>query len=293
MSGPATIGASCPGGGKFFVCQNSRIWFLGCCMSDPCTSEREGVCPQADLRTTSFSKTSYDLIKPQQCVDPDSETKWYTCSGTIPPFMGCCKTDPCKNPDICPASKLSAARLSDKLDYRQVFLTSQTQSSAPSSTRTTATSSPTQTLTDANPSTTPPSTTPSNTPLDEVNKSGGLSTGAIVGIAVGGAVVFLALIVFCIIRFRRNTTWSNKASNKAVQMMGFVGASRTAEHISASTFSPNSGQPSFGVGSPHFAEPFGSPPFAPQSVNMGAGYGGPQYSELPVEDQYHRRELQG
>ncbi|KAK3994204.1 hypothetical protein QBC44DRAFT_357390 [Cladorrhinum sp. PSN332] len=368
MAGVSSIGASCPKGGSFYTCQNSSTEFVGCCTSDPCTSEAGGKCPQNNLRAATFSSDSYAEIPPQLCdsqATGEPQALWYTCKFTTPPFMGCCKSNPCAS-GSCPTKDLAAARLSEDPDHRQVFLgETQTQLSTPSSTpTTTATSSSTQTSA----ATSQAAAIPSSTPADTSDKSGGLPMGAIVGIAVGGFVILLALIIFCIISFRRNTTRNNRASAGGNQITdhstgGPPHHTAQAEYKSASAFNHPSGAshmsqmyspppPSFQFSPspppPHHPSPYPSPLHSPPydalgnktrvshvshlsegsqrsgnthasyaayqpppsefgsphhfshaqpSGNMnsiGGGYGGaPQYSELPVEDNYQRRELQG
>ncbi|KAK3988863.1 hypothetical protein QBC44DRAFT_397456 [Cladorrhinum sp. PSN332] len=243
MAGASLIGASCPEGGSFYVCQNNSTEFVGCCTSNPCTSEARGICSQNNLRPTSFSKDYYNSIPPQACVSKESPIDWYTCSDLRPPFMGCCKRDPCKF-KLCPINDLAAAELSENPHSRQVFLGEiQTQSSTPSSTpTTTATSSSTQTL-----AATSQPAIPSSTPADTSNKSGGLPVGAIVGIAVGGVVILLALIIFGIICFRRrNAIRNNLASAGGNQITdhsigGPPNHTAQAEYKSASTSNYPSG----------------------------------------------------
>lgn len=63
--------------------------------------------------------------------------------------------------------------------------------------------------------------------------------GAIVGITAGGAVAFIALIIFCVIRFRRNATWNTSRASKENQ----VTESFAAEYKPVSTpFSPSGGR---------------------------------------------------
>lgn len=109
---------SCPYGGTFFVCENNTTEFVGCCTSDPCHDGR-GTCSNENLRTTSFSHDSFAAIMPQDCSD--SSASWYTCNFTSPPFLGCCKTDPCAAP--CVSADLTPAKLSRDVVARSAFLT--------------------------------------------------------------------------------------------------------------------------------------------------------------------------
>ncbi|KAJ9161911.1 hypothetical protein NKR19_g1800 [Coniochaeta hoffmannii] len=64
----STFGLSCPSGGSFYICQNNKTEFIGCCTADPCL-DGSGSCPQANLRNASFSADSYDGLKPQDCAE--------------------------------------------------------------------------------------------------------------------------------------------------------------------------------------------------------------------------------
>ncbi|KAK4222627.1 hypothetical protein QBC38DRAFT_374671 [Podospora fimiseda] len=206
MAGSASIGASCQEGGSFYFCQNSPTEFIGCC-----TSAAAGKCPLSNLRNTTFSPANYDNIGPQRCEN-DDKRNWYTCTyenlGKAP-FMGCCLINPCELLS-CPADKLLPARLSDKPEY-------------PASTSTTSTET----------------TSSTTSPADAPSKSNGLSKGAIIGIAVGiGAACFLALIIFCIIRFRRKAKWNNTGST-AEQRPYTVSGQQHSEYKSVPAFSPS------------------------------------------------------
>ncbi|KAH8749318.1 hypothetical protein F5883DRAFT_694997 [Diaporthe sp. PMI_573] len=90
----ADFGVSCPYGGTFYNCKDAESQFLGCCTENPCV-DGTGYCPQPALRYSSYSQDSYRSIPPQNCVTPHNESSWYTCSGAVPPFMGCCASNPC------------------------------------------------------------------------------------------------------------------------------------------------------------------------------------------------------
>lgn len=109
---------SCPYGGTFFVCEHNTTEFIGCCTSDPCHDGR-GTCSNENLRNSSFSHDSFAAIMPQDCSD--SSASWYTCNFTSPPFLGCCKTDPCAAP--CVSADLTPAKLSSDVAARSAFLT--------------------------------------------------------------------------------------------------------------------------------------------------------------------------
>ncbi|KAI0102024.1 hypothetical protein GGR51DRAFT_300630 [Nemania sp. FL0031] len=132
------FGLSCPDGGNFHICQDSPTRFIGCCDIDPCTVEAKGNCPSSHLFNASFSSASAVVFKPQACEAPFGNNSWYTCADARPPFLGCCKNNPCNNG--CKANNLIPARLSDDPEHASQFLlpvTSSSSSSSPSPTSTT------------------------------------------------------------------------------------------------------------------------------------------------------------
>jgi hypothetical protein len=97
---------SCPNGGFWHVCTTGSR-FVGCCSGtvDPCDETTS--CPQKNLRPASFDVAEYGTFPDQTC---SADSHWYTCAGTNPAFMGCCKSNPCSSG--CPTKDLSAASLS-------------------------------------------------------------------------------------------------------------------------------------------------------------------------------------
>ncbi|QBZ59446.1 hypothetical protein PoMZ_04407 [Pyricularia oryzae] len=182
------FGLSCPAGGKFYICETGSE-FVGCCASDPCNLTG---CPQSDLRTSSFSPDEYSSLPTQECANSDS--LWYTCAFNVPPFMGCCKTNPCANPKAsCPTSSLGAAKLSSVDSLRERFLHPSPNSSA----KPTPTSAPDRSPSNgAAPNT--QSTTPSPQAVPSSDNNSGLSTGTIAGIAVGVSALVLVAIAIII-----------------------------------------------------------------------------------------------
>lgn len=161
------FGLSCPYGGTFYICKDAESKFLGCCTEDPCV-DGTGYCPQSALRYSSYSQDSYRSIPPENCVAPHNESTWYTCSSAVPPFMGCCASNPCTN-DGCPVEDLLAARVDDDPTNAAPFLTSTSTSDASSG----------------------------------GSGSGGLSTGAIVGIAIGSALAVLIVVGILFFIYKR------------------------------------------------------------------------------------------
>lgn len=97
-----TFQPSCPAGGEFYACDyGSR--FVGCCASKPCVNG----CDSSLLKPSSFQKEKYADIPGALCP---GGSLWYKCAGTTPPFMGCCKTNPCAQ-NGCPSEDLKAATL--------------------------------------------------------------------------------------------------------------------------------------------------------------------------------------
>lgn len=164
----ADLGLSCPDGGSFYICKEAKSRFIGCCTENPCT-DGTGDCPQSALRYSSFNKDAYRDVPQESCAAPHNESTWYTCTGISPPFMGCCASNPCAN-EGCPAKDLLAARLSDEPTNAAPFLTSTSTADASSSSD---------------------------------NSSRGLSTGAIVGIAIGSALAVLIVVGILFFMYRR------------------------------------------------------------------------------------------
>ncbi|KAK4446579.1 hypothetical protein QBC34DRAFT_149406 [Podospora aff. communis PSN243] len=168
----SSLGLSCPTGGSFYICANNATEFIGCCTTNPC-ADGSGSCPKSNLRAASFSGDSYGEIPAQQCAGGSgSSALWYTCQKSLPPFLGCCSTNPCAQ-GSCPSADLAAASLSSNATSRAVFMT----------------------MGAVDPSSTP-TPTPSSDPPAAARAV--LSTGSIAGIAVGGALLLLVIAGFTI-----------------------------------------------------------------------------------------------
>lgn len=159
----AKYGLSCPRGGSFYICDTAKTRFIGCCDVDPCSHGNDGTCQDDWLHQASFSATNYIDIPGQDCVEPYNTSTWWTCQSATPPFMGCCKENPCN--EGCSRADLLPARLSDVEDNAAPFLES---SSTPS-----------------------PTNSADPAPAPAKPKS---PTGAIVGGTVGGVVPLLAAL---------------------------------------------------------------------------------------------------
>ncbi|KAI0868501.1 hypothetical protein GGS24DRAFT_494516 [Hypoxylon argillaceum] len=130
------FGLSCPVHGKFYICEDSPTRFVGCCDIDPCTAAANGECPSSALFPASFSSASGVIFVAQGCAAPFNSSIWYTCNNAIPPFLGCCKNNPCNNG--CDAGNLVPATLSDNPKNASQFMlpsttTTSSSSSIPSS----------------------------------------------------------------------------------------------------------------------------------------------------------------
>lgn len=198
------MGLSCPSGGTFYICQDSDIEFLGCCTVDPCAGG-SGVCPGSDLRNSSFSFDHYEDIPAQSCSD--SKALWFTCRDLNPPFLGCCSVNPCST-GACPEGDLYPAELSSNSAARGVFLTSATSTSTPSNTKTAS------------------SATSSSTEVSAGGSRISLSPGAIAGIAVGTAVLVLAIVVGCVYTFKRGR-YSSRKKDRESYTKSFIGSLST------------------------------------------------------------------
>ncbi|KAK1764272.1 hypothetical protein QBC33DRAFT_595597 [Phialemonium atrogriseum] len=181
-----SMGLSCPSGGTIYICQDSDIEFLGCCTVDPCTGG-SGVCPGSDLRNSSFSFDHYEDIPAQSCR--------------------CCSVNPC-NTGACPEGDLYPAELSSNSAARGMFLTSATSTSTPSNTKPAS------------------SATSSNTEVSAGGSRISLSPGAIAGIAVGTAVLVLAIVVGCVYTFKRGR-YSSRKKDRESYTKSFIGSLST------------------------------------------------------------------
>lgn len=196
---PPPINVKCPKGSKFYtVGIPKHTHFIGCCRSDPNTTA-DGNCPDKDLAAMSFNPIDGNGAKvpPGLCVvDRDeASVKWYACSEKPnPSFLGCCAVDPCSSDSGCPAESLRAAK--QKSDAPTPSLLGSGAEPSPI-----AIASPT--------ASTPPTVTvtmvPTNAPKPVDDGGTSLSTGALIGIGIGGGVVLLLIgffLYWCIHRAR-------------------------------------------------------------------------------------------
>ena len=216
------FGLSCPKEAKFYVCKDKPTQFIGCCISDPCSTS-DGNCPTNDLRAAGFDSKAFDKIPAEECISTDPEVKWYTCTGTNPPFLGCCGQNPCEI-GSCPTKSLRGAKLSSDEDKANTFISGgQSMSAMPYVS--TATLSPTlvvssgTTSVTATPTGSAQNTTGPATEAPSVNRSGAgiLSSGAIAGIGVASTAVsmlLVGLIILWLMKRRRKQSSSQSITSQ-------------------------------------------------------------------------------
>lgn len=185
------IDPSCPSGGQFYACSSDSL-FLGCCEQQPCPN----VCSAGALQPASFNSSFWNNFQDQTCP---LNSKWFTCASTHPPFMGCCKINPCENGG-CPPSELAASYLSTSPDVAADFLSS---SGAVSSATATSPRIATSAVASAASAAT-------------ISKPGAVSKGTIIGSSIGGAaglVLVLALVAF-LVRQRTKMSQARMAASQ-------------------------------------------------------------------------------
>lgn len=218
----STFGLSCPSGGSFYICQNKKVEFIGCCTINPCDDD-SGLCPQENLRNASFSADSYEGIEPQDCVEETG--LWYSCKFNNPPFVGCCARNPCAS-GACPAGDLVPAKLSADPDLRNVFLTTPANSTASHNSGDTGA----------------PSGGGSLSPLSD-GTGIRLSAGAIVGISFGVVFLVIAMIGGCVFIFKRGWHASKREERgSATPFLGPPPSGRFMSPLSSPPFTPYRGK---------------------------------------------------
>lgn len=224
----ATANFSCPSGGTWYSCASSL--FLGCCKSDNACSSVG--CAAGNLQPATFDISLYGKIPDQNCP---VDSLWYTCTATDPPFIGCCKINPCET-GSCPANGLAAAIL--KADNDAAFsptggssTTSSTTSSASYTTSTSLTSSSTSSSMSS--ASTIPVASGTSPPVNHHDTPTATIAGASAGGAVG-VVAIIAMILYC----RRHARKSRQAKQEDFQrrrsfpMRGAVSTCEQPKHSS-------------------------------------------------------------
>ncbi|KAI6087242.1 hypothetical protein F4821DRAFT_259201 [Hypoxylon rubiginosum] len=256
------FGLSCPAGGDFHICQDSRERFIGCCDVDPC-ADGSGNCPSRSLHAAGFDTTKYNEILVQSCESPSAN--WFTCIDG--PFMGCCKSNPCANEGTCRAGDLVAGMLSNDARNANIFITS---SASPSSTRSSSTS-PTS------------SAIATSTPVDQEDTSN-TPVAKIVGGTVGGVAGLILILCFIILYMRRRT--ADAREKHAADAREKQSASATNDQTTASSppWSPYkdsyAGSPSIQQGAPSPALP------SPSLTNNGRASVVSELSSAPWDSRH-------
>lgn len=120
MNDQTPFGLACPNGEPFYACDNGTR-FLGCCApqeADVCING----CRPDGLRAATFDQQYYSNITQNDCDTTMGPSEWYTCSSTTPPFLGCCSSNACANPNGCSKDRLVPAKLSINKSEKAPFL---------------------------------------------------------------------------------------------------------------------------------------------------------------------------
>ncbi|KAF2815410.1 uncharacterized protein BDZ99DRAFT_550197 [Mytilinidion resinicola] len=216
---------SCPSEGIWYACaQGSGSQFAGCCTQEACDGNG---CPLGALQPATFNPAYFASFKDLGCP---SDSQFYTCNATTPPFWGCCKSDPCVQ-GHCPSGDLRAAYFATPEEFSEYSATGgpssavATSTSSPnssakvsveaSSASTSISSSSSSSASASSGSITNALTAPTSVPTVVVT-SHKSNTGAIAGGAAGGVAV-LAIIIGLVIYFARHAKKSRKESNNTLQ----------------------------------------------------------------------------
>ncbi len=181
---------SCPSGGSFYAC-SSGTYFVGCCNGDPC----QGGCSDGNLEPASFDPLFIGKFKDQEC---SRGSEWYTCTATVPPFLGCCKSNPCTGTTGCPSGDVTAGFLSSNPAVAKDFLPAAASSASASASSATSSSSQTSRAS-SSPASTNSSAALTTTAAFADMPTHTTSTGTIAGATVGGLAglgLLVALLAF-------------------------------------------------------------------------------------------------
>ena len=196
------FGPSCPSGGTWYACASGSK-FVGCCNSEPCSHG----CPAGNLEPASFDPKYYGQFSDQQC----SSGSWYTCTGTSPPFLGCCKSNPCKSG--CPITDLAAGFLSSNPNEAAGFLSSNSSTSGSTSTSASASGTAVPASINSTSSTAAAAGATLTGPAQPIVTSApahNTSVGAIAGGTVGGVAVLAILVGLLLFYWRRRSRKSRQ-----------------------------------------------------------------------------------
>ncbi len=100
----SVFGFSCPSGGTWYACELGTK-FVGCCNNEPCSLG----CEAGNLGPASFYQSQYGKFPDPIC---DRGSYPYTCAYSSPPFLDCCKSNPCNGG--CLDGDLTSMYLSDE-----------------------------------------------------------------------------------------------------------------------------------------------------------------------------------
>ena len=194
---------SCPLGGRWYACSSGSN-FVGCCNSSPC----DHGCSDGNLEPASFDTAFYGQIPDQEC---SAGSRWYTCAATIPPFMGCCRSNPCTNG--CPSGDVTAGFLSSNPKIAAAFSPSggSSDSSTSSSSLSTASISSSSSYIATSTQTAAPAQ-----PLVANSRATSSHSGAIAGGAVGGILVIALVLALLMFYYKRKTASRQHMSDSRV-----------------------------------------------------------------------------
>ena len=200
----SSIHAQCPSNSTFLACDYGTR-FLGCCLSTLSSNEVCGTgCPPSSLTQLSFEQEYSNQVTEGTCGS--SEGKWYTCPDSTPPFLGCCKSNPCQTGG-CPAGDLVSAALSGDQAQQAAY---QPVIEGPSSTAINSAASSTSNILSASTSSisTPaiassPTASAATTATSQASSAS--STPAIVGAVIGGVLggIMLSLGIAALFIFHK------------------------------------------------------------------------------------------
>ena len=216
----SSIHAQCPSNSTFFACDYGTR-FLGCCLSTLSSNEVCGTgCLSSSLTSLSFEKEYYNQVTTGACGS--SEGKWYTCPDTDPPFLGCCKSNPCQAGG-CQAGALVPASLSEdqaqQAAYAPVIEGPTTTSGGVATSSSVPITSSVSFISTATPDTTtsPKASVTSSAAATSSEASSAPSTAVTVGAVLGGLLggIFLSLaIAILFIFYKRRKTSRRRADGR-------------------------------------------------------------------------------
>ena len=201
----APINPGCPAGGAWYACdaEDPPFQFIGCCRIEACQSHS---CPEPELAPASFNPASEGTFADQNCTqyagDGRPAARFYTCALTDPPFLGCCRSNPCAQGG-CPAADLAEAILAEDRGASWGFLGMLGNGTVEAvSISEVNPSEGTSSMSTSTPASTSTSRTPAPAAAGATSRGSGSSSAVaipIIGATVGIIVVFLVgiSIIYC------------------------------------------------------------------------------------------------